>query len=127
METELIRYLPVLALVLLALAFTAGMLGLSVLIGKRGRRTEAKDSPYECGIAPVGQAGGRSSIRFYLVAMLFILMDIVLVFLYPWAAVYREMLADQANLIFGAMLAFLSVLFVGYLYALKKGAFEWRH
>ena len=113
-------------LVVLALAFTAGMLGFSVLVGKRGRRSEAKDSAYECGIVPVGQAGGRSSIRFYLVAMLFILFDIEVVFLYPWAVVYREMLATQANLIFGAMLSFLGILFVGYLYALKKGAFEWK-
>jgi len=114
-------------LVVLALAFTSGMLVVSVLLGKRGRRSEAKDSPYECGIAPLGQARGRSSIRFYLVAMLFILFDIELVFLYPWAVVYREMLVDQANLIFGAMLSFLGVLFVGYLYALKKGAFDWKH
>jgi NADH-quinone oxidoreductase subunit A len=127
LETQLLQYLPVLMLVILALAFTAGMLGLSVLLGKRGRRSEIKDSAYECGIAPVGQAGGRSSIRFYLVAMLFILLDIELVFLYPWAVVYREMLADQANLIFGAMLSFLGVLSVGYLYALKKGAFDWKH
>jgi NADH-quinone oxidoreductase subunit A len=126
MPSQLNQYLPVMMLGILAVAFIAGMLGFSVLLGKRGRRSAAKDTAYECGIAPVGQAGGRSSIRFYLVAMLFILFDIELVFLYPWAVVYREMLATQANLIFGAMLSFLGVLFVGSLYALKKGAFQWR-
>jgi NADH-quinone oxidoreductase subunit A len=75
---------------------------------------------------PVGEGTNRLSMRFHLVAMLFILFDIEVVFLYPWAVVYREMLAEHANLIFGAMLSFLGVLFVGYLYALKKGAFDWR-
>jgi len=65
-------------------------------------------------------------VRFYLVAMLFILFDIEVVFLYPWAVVYREMLKENANLIFGAMVSFLGVLFVGYIYALKKQAFDWK-
>jgi NADH-quinone oxidoreductase subunit A len=68
------------------------------------------------------------SVKFYLVAMLFILFDIEVIFLYPWAVVYREMLADPAtrNVIFGAMISFLGVLFVGYVYALKKVAFNWK-
>jgi NADH-quinone oxidoreductase subunit A len=77
-------------------------------------------------MVPVGPGGTRFSVKFYLVAMLFILFDIEVVFLYPWAVVYREMLVTHANLIFGAMLTFLGVLFVGYLYALKKGAFDWK-
>jgi NADH-quinone oxidoreductase subunit A len=60
------------------------------------------------------------------VAMLFILFDIEVVFLYPWAVVYREMLAENAGLIFGSMLSFIGILFVGYLYALKKRAFDWK-
>jgi NADH-quinone oxidoreductase subunit A len=75
---------------------------------------------------PIGQGRQRFSVKFYLVAMLFILFDIEVVFLYPWAVVYRDMLRDQANLILGAMISFLGILFVGYLYALKKGAFDWR-
>jgi len=65
-------------------------------------------------------------VRFYLVAMLFILFDIEVVFLYPWAVVYKEMLLDHANLILGSMVSFLGILFVGYIYALKKGAFDWK-
>ena len=70
----------------------------------------------------------RFSVKFYLVAMLFILFDIEVVFMYPWAVVYRDMLADHAtrNLIFASMLSFLGILFVGYLYAVKKKAFDWR-
>jgi NADH-quinone oxidoreductase subunit A len=112
-------------LALLAVAFAAGMIGLSAWIGKRGRRSPVKDSPYECGMPPVGEGSPRFAVRFYLVAMLFILFDIVIVFLYPWAVVYREMLPEHPHLIFGAMLSFLGVLFVGYLYAVRKQAFNW--
>ena len=75
---------------------------------------------------PIGEGNSRLSVKFYLVAMLFILFDIEVVFLYPWAVVYREMLTTNANLIFGAMISFLGILFVGYVYALKKGAFDWK-
>jgi NADH-quinone oxidoreductase subunit A len=125
-DTELGQYLPVLMLLVLALAFTAGMLGLSVLLGKLGRRSRAKDTAYECGISPTGAGTTRFGVRFYLVAMLFILFDIEVVFLYPWAVVYRDLLSTHPGLIFGGMVSFLGVLFVGYIYALKKGAFDWR-
>lgn len=124
---ELAQYIPVLMLIAVALGFTAFMLVFSVLVGKTGRRSPTKDTPYECGMIPQGEGSSRMSIRFYLVAMLFILFDIEVVFLYPWAVVYREMLASHANLIFGGMLSFLGILFVGYLYAVKKGAFDWRN
>lgn|SRR5689334_2459131 len=125
MEDQLSQYLPVLMLGILAVLFSAGMLGLSVLLGKKGKRTPIKDTPYECGMLPVGQGSTRLSVKFYLVAMLFILFDIEVVFLYPWAVVYKDMLHTNANLIFGAMLSFLGILFVGYLYAVKKRAFDW--
>ncbi len=127
MDGELVKYVPVLLLIALAICFSAGMLVFSKLLGKAGRRPPAKDTPYECGMIPVGEGTPRFSVRFYLVAMLFILFDIEVVFLYPWAVVYREMLATHANLIFGAMLSFLGVLVVGYLYAVKKKAFDWVH
>jgi NADH-quinone oxidoreductase subunit A len=126
-RSQIQEYIPVLMLVVLALLFTTGMLVGSVLLGKAGRRNRAKDTPYECGMLPVGEGSSRLSIRFYLIAMLFILFDIEVVFLYPWAVVYREMLAENANLIFGSMLSFLGILFVGYLYILKKGALDWRN
>ena len=127
-QSQLAQYIAVLMLLVVAVAFTAGMLGLSVLLGKRGARGRAKDTAYECGMIPVGEGSARMSIRFYLVAMLFILFDIEVVFLYPWAVVYRAMLADPAtrDLILGSMVSFLAILFVGYIYALKKGAFDWK-
>lgn len=128
MDSQLQQYIPVLMLILLAVVFTAGMMIFSVLLGKAARRTRTKDTPYECGMIPIGEGSTRLSIRFYLVAMLFILFDIEVVFLYPWAVVYRKMLADPAttNLIFFSMISFLGVLFVGYLYAVKKRAFDWK-
>ena len=132
MESQLTQYLPVLILALAALVFAFGTLALSVLVGKWANKNrlkkvaKAKNVPYECGMLPIGEGNTRFSVRFYLVAMLFILFDIEVVFLYPWAVVYREMLKENANLIFGAMVSFLGVLFVGYIYALKKQAFDWK-
>ena len=81
-----------------------------VLLGKFGKRSKAKDAAYECGKDPIGEGSARFSVKFYLVAMLFILFDIEVVFMYPWAVVYREMLADHAtrNLILGSMVSFLA-------------------
>ena len=128
MDPELKEYVPVLMLGLLALGFAFGTLALSVILGWRTRRNKAKDIAYECGMLPVGEGSTRMSVKFYLVAMLFILFDIEVVFLYPWAVVYRELLSypEMKNMILGAMLSFLGVLFVGYLYALKKRAFDWK-
>jgi NADH-quinone oxidoreductase subunit A len=123
---QLQEYVPVLILALVAVAFAGGTLLASVLLGQRGRRNPTKDSAYECGMLPVGEGSTRMSVKFYLVAMLFILFDIEVIFLFPWAVIYREMLATHANLIFGSMLSFLGILFVGYLYALKKRAFDWK-
>lgn len=128
-QPQLLQYIAVLMLFVLAVAATGGMIGFSVLLGQRGRRSKIKDTPYECGMIPIGEGSTRLSIKFYLVAMLFILFDIEVVFMYPWSVVYKTMLADPAtrNLIFGSMVSFLGILFVGYLYALKKGAFDWKN
>jgi NADH-quinone oxidoreductase subunit A len=120
------QYLPVLMLGILAVLFSAGMLIGSVILGKKGKRSKIKDTAYECGMLPVGAGNTRLSVKFYLVAMLFILFDIEVVFLYPWAVIYKEMLKTQANLILGSMLSFMAILFVGYIYALKKQAFDWK-
>ena len=132
MGSQLAQYVPVLILALVAIAFAGGTLVFSVLIGKWANKNrlkrvaKAKNIPYECGMLPVGEGSARLSVKFYLVAMLFILFDIEVVFLYPWAVVYREMLKENANLIFGSMVSFLGILFVGYIYALKKKAFDWK-
>ena len=125
-QEQLMQYLPVLMLGVLAVLFSAGMLIGSVLLGKKGKRPPIKDTAYECGMLPIGEGSARLSVKFYLVAMLFILFDIEVVFLYPWAAIYREMLKENPGLILGSMLSFLGILFVGYIYAVKKRAFDWK-
>jgi NADH-quinone oxidoreductase subunit A len=125
-SSQLREYVPVLMLGALALLFSFGILLFSVIAGKKGRRLPIKDTAYECGMLPVGEGNPRLSVKFYLVAMLFILFDIEVVFLYPWAVVYRSMLAAHADLIFGSMVSFMAILFVGYIYAVKKKAFDWK-
>src|SRR5206468_1998453 len=127
--SQLREYLPVLMLGVLAVVFSFGILVMSVVVGKKGKRSPIKDTAYECGMLPVGEGSARMSVKFYLVAMLFILFDIEVVFLYPWAVVYKAMLADPEtrNLILASMVSFLGILFVGYIYAVKKGAFDWKN
>jgi NADH-quinone oxidoreductase subunit A len=125
-------YVPVFLQIVAGLGFAVTTLGASVAMGKRGRDSYAKDQPYECGKDPIGPTHSRFSIKFYLVAMLFILFDIEVVFMYPWAVVYREMLHEGPFFlalpsIFLSMFTFIGILFVGFLYALKKKAFDWTH
>ena len=126
MDDQLNQYVPVLLLGLVALAFASGAMFVSVWLGWRSDRNKSKDTAYECGMLPVGEGNTRMSVKFYLVAMLFILFDIEVVFMYPWAVIYKEMLVDHANMILGSMVSFLGILFVGYLYAVKKRAFDWK-
>ena len=118
--------MPVLMLGVLAVLFSFGMLIGSVILGKKGKRSVIKDTAYECGMLPIGPGSPRMSVKFYLVAMLFILFDIEVVFLYPWAVIYRSMLSENPGLILGSMLTFMAVLLVGYIYAVKKRAFDWK-
>lgn len=123
---QFMQYLPVLMLAVLAVAFTSGMLVFSIIVGKKGKRLPIKDTAYECGMLPIGPGNARLSVKFYLVAMLFILFDIEVVFLYPWAVIYRDLLSVQPGLALGSMLSFLGILLVGYIYAVKKQAFDWK-
>jgi NADH-quinone oxidoreductase subunit A len=119
------EYLPVLLQILVAMLFAVLALVVSVLVGKSGKRSRAKDMAYECGMIPQGERQPRFSVKFYLVAMLFILFDIEIVFMYPWAVVYRDAI-KQSSIIFWSMLSFITILMVGYVYALKKGALDFR-
>jgi NADH-quinone oxidoreductase subunit A len=119
------EYLPILLHIGVAIGFAAGALIVSVLLGKAGKRTAIKDSAYECGMLPQGEAQPRFSVKFYLVAMLFILFDLEIVFMYPWAVVYKESIV-QSKAILWSMLSFVTILMVGYVYALKKGALDWK-
>ena len=118
-------YLPVLLQLIVAVGFAVSALVVSVLLGKTGRRTPAKDTAYECGMVPQGAGQPRFSVKFYLVAMLFILFDLEIVFMYPWAVVYKEMIVES-KVILWSMLSFITILMVGYVYALKKGALDWK-
>ena len=113
-------YFPVLVQVVIAMALAAGLIGASTLLGKRAR-SPLKDTPYESGMAPVGSARERFSVKFYLVGMIFILFDIEAVFLYPWAVVYRELKLFA----FAEMFIFVALVLVGFFYVWKKGALDW--
>jgi NADH-quinone oxidoreductase subunit A len=114
------EYLPILMFLLIAIGFAGGTILLSSLIVPR-RSNRVKMSAYECGVDPVGDARARFSIKFYLVAVLFILFDIEAVFLYPWAVAFRQL--GLYGLI--EMILFIVILLVGYVYVLKKRALEW--
>ncbi len=116
--TEL--YFPVLVQAIIAMGLAAGLLGVSYLLGKRVRN-RVKDMPYESGIVPTGDARHRFSVKFYLVAMLFILFDIEAIFLYPWVVVYREL----RMVAFVEMLVFVVLILSGFFYIWKKGALDW--
>ena len=118
-------YLPILLQIVVVALFALSALLVSVLFGKRGTRTRAKDTAYECGMIPQGERQPRFSVKFYVVAMLFILFDLEIVFMYPWAVVYRDSI-QQGSAIFWSMLSFICILMVGYAYALKKGALEFK-
>ncbi|EDY17836.1 NADH-ubiquinone/plastoquinone oxidoreductase chain 3 [Chthoniobacter flavus Ellin428] len=94
------EYLPIFLQVIVAIGFAAAALIFSVILGKSAKRNKAKDSAYECGMPAVGEAQPRFSVKFYLVAMLFILFDIEIVFMYPWAVIYREYIAHHGADIF---------------------------
>jgi len=116
--TEL--YFPVLVQALIAMAVAVGLLTVSRILGKKVSN-RIKDTPYESGITPTGDARGRFSVKFYLVAMLFILFDIEAIFLYPWAVVYREL----KMFAFVEMLVFVILILSGFFYIWKKGALDW--
>lgn len=118
-------YLPILLHLVVAIGFAVSALVVSVLLGKAGKRTPTKDTAYECGMVAQGETQPRFSVKFYLVAMLFILFDVEIVFMYPWAVVYKESIL-QSKFILWSMLSFVSILMVGYVYALKKGALDWK-
>jgi len=122
-------YIPIILLVAIAIVLGLLLNNLSRLVGPL-RPDKVKLSAYESGMDPVGSAHERFSVKFYLIAMLFILFDIEVVFMYPWAVQYKELLASgpggSFNLFpFVEMLVFVSILFVGYIYVYKKGGLNW--
>ena len=125
----MVNYLPVLLILIIALGMAAVIIILSRFAAKN-RPTREKLMPYECGVEPVGTARERQSVKFYLVAMAFLLFDIEAVFLVPWAVVFRDVVQMEAYrplrfVFYGEMMVFMVVLFVGLVYVWRKGILEW--
>jgi NADH-quinone oxidoreductase subunit A len=120
------QYLPLVLQILVALGLAAFMVGASFLLGKH-KRSRTKLGAYECGMDPVGDARGRFSVKFYMVAMLFILFDVEAVFMLPWAVIYRRLPAITGSPFFGfwEMFVYIGFVAVGLFYVYKKGIFNW--
>jgi NADH-quinone oxidoreductase subunit A len=126
---EMVNYVPVLLILIIAIGMAAVIIILSRFAKKR-RPTHEKLMPYECGVEPVGTARERQSVKFYLVAMAFLLFDIEAVFLVPWAVVFRGVVQSESYrhlkyVFYGEMMVFMVVLFVGLVYVWRKGILEW--
>ena len=115
------EYIPVLVMLVFAFLFAVLNLGLSWILGRKASSNPVKDAAYECGMPPVTDAHQRFSVKFYLVAILFVLFDIEVVFLYPWAVRFKQ----QPAFLFGEMVVFLGILFLGWWYVIRKGAVNW--
>jgi NADH-quinone oxidoreductase subunit A len=127
MPFRLYDYLPILLMFVVAAGFAVGNVLLSQFVGQR-KRTRTKLMPYECGKDPVGSARERFSVKFYLIAMIFILFDIEVIFLVPWAAVFKTLGAQSDAMrwfVYLEMMVFVGLLLAGYIYVVKKGAFDW--
>jgi NADH-quinone oxidoreductase subunit A len=120
------QYLPLVFQIIVALGLAGGMVAASFVLGKH-KRSRTKLGAYECGMDPVGDARGRFSVRFYMVAMLFILFDVEAVFMLPWAVVYRELATITGSKLFGfwEMLVYIGFVAVGLFYVWKKGILNW--
>jgi len=118
------EYIPVLIVLAVALIFGSVLVLTSTIIGPQ-RPNREKTSTYESGMKPVGTTRQRISIKYYLVAMFFIIFDLEVIFIYPWAVQFKKLFGEFGISIFLSMLIFLIVLELGYLYAYKKGGFKW--
>jgi len=127
MPFRLYDYLPILLMFIVAAGFAVVNIFLSQFVGQR-KRTRTKMMPYECGKDPVGTARERFSVKFYLIAMIFILFDIEVIFLVPWAVVFKTLAGPTyglRTLVYVEMMLFVALLLAGYIYVIKKGAFDW--
>ena len=120
------QFLPVLVTLLVAIVFAVALLGTAAVIGQRTRQhSSRKRESYESGMPILDRANKRISIKFYLVALVFVVLDVEVAFLYPWAVNYRSLVADGSMVVLWDMLAFLSLLALTYAYLWRKGIFDW--
>lgn len=128
-EPDLNDYLPVLLMLGWGVVFAVGALGASWLLGEKGRKSKYKDRPYECGMPIQSEAHARFGVKFYLVAVLFILFDVEVVFMYPWAVSFGSTTvrggAPSTALLLWEVLVFVVILFLGWAYVIKRGVLEW--
>ncbi len=117
-------YVPVMVALIIAVVFSLAFVGMSKFFGPH-RPSATKESLYECGMPPMVTAHQRFSVKFYLVAVLFILFDLEAVFLFPWSVVFKKFVAENAVFMMTEMTFFLGVLFLGWVYCLKRGALRW--
>src|SRR5687767_14075620 len=119
-------WLPVVLLIVIGVGFAIGNIVLSVIIGPR-RAGPGKELTYESGMVPVGDTRKRFNVRFYIVAMIFLVFDVEIVFLYPWATIFPEAVASggPATLLLVEILIFVAILLLAYVYAWGKGVFQW--
>src|SRR5213596_3802451 len=118
-------FIPILLMILIAIVVGLVMLGLAWFVGTH-QRNPSKLAPYESGVPQLDSTRKRVNVRFYQIAMLFILFDIEAAFLYPWAVIYRDAATGPSGMfLFGEMLVFIALLAVGYVYVWKKKAFDW--
>jgi NADH:ubiquinone oxidoreductase subunit 3 (subunit A) len=121
-----VQFLPVLMVFVIACLVVAGMMGFAVLVGQRARtHSPMKRQPYEGGVPPFGTAQRQIPVKFYLVALAFVVLDVEVAFLYPWAVTYRSFLAGHSMTVFWDMLAFTALLALAYAFLWKKGVFDW--
>ena len=120
------QYLPVLLFILVGLAIGVAPQVIGYILGPN-RPDPAKNSPYECGFEAFEDARMKFDVRFYLIAILFILFDLEIAFLFPWASIFKDIVATESIKMFGfvEMLVFVAILVIGYIYAWAKGALEW--
>jgi len=117
-------YLPFLYQIVLAAGIAAAVIGASHFFGQRAKKNKIQDTAYECGVPGGGLVHARFSVKFFVTALLFILIDIEVIFLIPWTFVYREFLANHIPILL-PMLCFLGLLALGLVYEVRKGALDW--
>jgi len=125
MDFNLSTYYPIFLFLLILIAFAVGAVLVPHLIAPK-KRTAVKQMPYESGMDPIGDARQRFDVKFYLIAILFLVFDVELLFLYPWAAAQEVLPAELSTVIFWEVLVFLATVIVAYVYAWRRGVFRWR-
>jgi NADH-quinone oxidoreductase subunit A len=123
-QQHIMEYFPIVMMLVVALGFVGLTMVSTHLLGPK-RKTKIKMEAFECGIDSIGNARIPFSIKYFLVAILFVLFDVEVIFMYPWAILFKDLMKEQGIMIFVEMIVFISLLLVGFLYIIKKGALKW--